>query len=208
MKYFLDQEFIEGFHKPFLGKKRHYIDLVSIGIVCEDGREYEALSSEYNYGNASPWVIENVLFPTFRHYVTANHMLTPDEELFSVVSFHKDFGKKNAKIAQEIIKFIGDDREPIFYGYYSDYDWVLFCSLFGTMMDLPEHFPMYCRDLKQMQDERQETIRKEMNSKGFIIKNPMNYPKQSNEHNAISDARWNKELYDFLNGEYFKSDNI
>lgn len=25
------------------------------------------------------------------------------------------------------------------------------------------------------------------------------YPKQTNEHNALADARWNYELYKFLN---------
>ena len=25
------------------------------------------------------------------------------------------------------------------------------------------------------------------------------YPKQTNEHNALADARWNKQLYNFLN---------
>ena len=50
MKYFLDTEFIEGFHKPLFGKKRHFIDLISIGIVCEDGREYYAVSNEFNSG--------------------------------------------------------------------------------------------------------------------------------------------------------------
>ena len=54
MKYFLDTEFIEGFHKPLFGKRRHFIDLISIGIVCEDGRTYSAISNEYKYkdGNA------------------------------------------------------------------------------------------------------------------------------------------------------------
>lgn len=37
MKYFFDTEFIED------GRT---IDLVSIGIVCEDGREYYAVSAE------------------------------------------------------------------------------------------------------------------------------------------------------------------
>ena len=35
MKYFFDTEFIEGFHKPLFGKRRHHIDLISIGIVDE-----------------------------------------------------------------------------------------------------------------------------------------------------------------------------
>jgi len=25
------------------------------------------------------------------------------------------------------------------------------------------------------------------------------YPKQTNEHNALLDAKWNKQLYEFLN---------
>ena len=56
MKYFLDTEFIEGFHKPFFGKRRHFIDLISIGIVCEDGRQFYAISNEYKYSDADKWV--------------------------------------------------------------------------------------------------------------------------------------------------------
>ena len=40
MKYFIDTEFIERFHKPLFGKARHVIDLISIGIYCEDGRSF------------------------------------------------------------------------------------------------------------------------------------------------------------------------
>ena len=61
MKYFIDTEFIEGFHKPMSGKRRHFIDLISIGIIAEDGREYYAISKEYNYDDASNWVKENVI---------------------------------------------------------------------------------------------------------------------------------------------------
>ncbi len=27
----------------------------------------------------------------------------------------------------------------------------------------------------------------------------LKYSKQTNEHNALNDAKWNKELYEFLN---------
>lgn len=40
MKYFLDTEFHEGFNKPLFGKNRHFIDLISIGIVSSDNRKY------------------------------------------------------------------------------------------------------------------------------------------------------------------------
>ena len=91
-----------------------------------------------------------------------------------------------------------------FYGYYSDYDWVVFCWLFGRMIDLPEGFPMYCIDLKQELDNKADRLRlpnTELSKEQMIetIKGTANYPKQTNEHNALSDARWNYELYKFLN---------
>lgn len=69
---------------------------------------------------------------------------------------------------------------------------------------------MYCIDLKQILDEKQNSKpniqRVSWNNQGdktieecFLIKNDPNYPKQTNEHNALSDARWNFELYKFLN---------
>lgn len=44
MKYYIDTEFIEGFYEDRAGKERHSIDLISIGIVCENGRMYSAIS--------------------------------------------------------------------------------------------------------------------------------------------------------------------
>jgi len=64
-KYFLDTEFIESFHKPLFGKKRHFIDLISIGLYCEDGRTFYKLSSEYDYKDADEWVQKNVILPAY-----------------------------------------------------------------------------------------------------------------------------------------------
>ena len=51
MKYFLDTEFIESVRT---------IDLISIGIVCEDGREFYAESWAIPWDKASGWVLDNV----------------------------------------------------------------------------------------------------------------------------------------------------
>lgn len=220
MKYFIDTEFIEGFHKPLFGKKRHFIDLISIGIVAEDGREYYAISNEYKYKDADEWVQKNVIIPMYIDVVHGD-----DRNRFTAANFQKFYGKSNKQIATEIMLFVwadawnewmggsdeffergkkhGWNTEPIeFYGYYADYDWVLLCSLFGRMIDLPEGFPMYCRDLKQMFDEAvfkyclQEQHLIEAAEKK--LKLLPNYPKQTNEHNALADAKWNYELYKFL----------
>lgn len=233
MKYFLDQEFIERFHKSWFDKKlRHVIDLISIGIVAEDGREYQAISREYKYKDASDWVKQNVILPLYLRTVhgdARNH--------WDVHNFHIHYGKSNKQIAQEIFRFVNpimgefydplpvdfgyiskhnckefDDgmggkyvrAQPDLYGYYADYDWVLLCSLFGTMMQLPEGFPMYCIDLKQMLDGKVRAKYKPGDSKENFekalehMKLHPDYPKQSNEHDAISDAKWNRDLYNFL----------
>lgn len=150
MRYFLDTEFIEY---------PSTIDLISVGIVAEDGREFYAISSEFDESKASDWVEENVIA-------------------------HLD-GPRDTRegIRTGILHFIGDDPKPEFWGYYADYDWVVFCWLFGTMMSLPKHFPKYCRDLKQLLD---------------MHGNPKIEIKPDNAHHALSDARWNKRVYQWM----------
>jgi len=218
MKYFLDTEFIEGFHKPLFGKRRHFIDLISIGIVAEDGREYYAISSEYDYHKADNWVKDNVI-----HKLYCQTIHGDNRNRFRADRFHKTFGKTNKQIAQEVFEFCTQDEITLekakyyditykycdieFYAYYADYDWVVFCSLFGRMIDLPNGFPMYCKDLKQELDNYVSKVRMlKINTMDIsheyqldIIKTDPNYPKQENEHSAIDDAKWNMELFNFLN---------
>ena len=51
VKYWIDTEFIA---RPYT------IDLISIGLVAEDGGEFYAESSEVDWSRASPWTLENV----------------------------------------------------------------------------------------------------------------------------------------------------
>lgn len=74
--------------------------------------------------------------------------------------------------------------KPEFWGYFCDYDWVAFCQLFGTMVQLPKGFPMYCRDIKQWCD---------------ALGNPRLPEQGKNEHSALLDAQWNKQSWQFLN---------
>lgn len=215
MKYFIDTEFIEGFKKPLFGKKRHFIDLISIGIVAEDGREFYAVSKEFNPRDADKWVTDNVLTPLELEFYKneSAYAKTYHSESLILKNFLKWRGKSNKQIANAILTFIhpetfkkfkGSEQEFYsrakeygwgekieFYGYYADYDWVLFCSLFGRMVDLPKDFPMHCIDLKQSFDDAFPIYQKD-------IKECIDYPKQTNEHNALADAKWNKELYHFI----------
>src|SRR3990167_7051314 len=83
MKFFIDTEFIEGTQKTFWGgQSKPTIDLISIGIVAEDGRSYYAISKDFNLKEAwdrwqlkqkhqyeyplpEYWLRNNVLKPIF-----------------------------------------------------------------------------------------------------------------------------------------------
>lgn len=118
MRYFIDSEFIESSKS---------IDLISIGIVREDGKYYYAVSKEFNLSKACDWVKAHVV----------PQLLPPRCR------------KSRAVIKQELLDFLSEDPSPEFWADYASYDWVVFCKLFGTMMDLPERFPMFCRDIQQ-----------------------------------------------------------
>lgn len=255
MKYFIDTEFLEGKQdKTILGIKygetKPTIDLISIGIVAEDGREYYAVSKDFNLkeawnrfdieiirnsgdmrnrlGDTSErkvyWLRDNVLKSVY--YDLAEKQLDEKDIVDGIFSRNHlkelivKYGKTNEQIAVEIKHFCrplidkvnyvnGKSKitkwdKPEFYGYYSDYDWVVFCQLFGKMIDLPTGFPMYCVDLKQ---EEQRIVKESWDKvKDSIwghegisnIKYVKGYPLQSNEHHALEDARWNKKYYEFL----------
>ncbi len=96
--------------------------------------------------------------------------------------------KSIKQIKQEIIDFVGNEK-PEFWGYFCDYDWVVFCWIFGKMIELPDNFPKYCLDLKQ--EMFMLNLDKEWKRK--------NCPDPEGEHNALIDARWNRQLHTAIN---------
>ena len=182
MKYFLDTEFIESL-RNVNGKSLHVVELISIGIVCEDGRELYAISNEFDHTEANEFVRENVLSLEFnKHYVDRGNY---DLNCMQLKTNH---GMPISAIKRKIINFMQpeQDKNLQVYGYFADYDWVVFASIFGTMMDLPKGMPFFCMDLKQMMQERG------LNSEW----KRENCPDPVGEHHALVDAMWNKDLYE------------
>jgi len=185
MRYFVDSEFIED------GKT---IDLISLGIVAEDGREYYVQSTEVDYGKASSWVWENVI---------TNLVPCPDRpftEAFVDKMQHSngrcrtDCPWDTREHIRNVLLDFCDPKihgKPEFWGYYADYDWVVLCQLFGKMMDLPEGWPMYMLDLKQL---------------CMSLGNPRLAKQTQNEHNALADAKWVKGQYARLKSKVEDSD--
>ena len=190
MKYFFDTEFKE---QPYT------IDLISIGITSEKGDEYYAISKDFNLDEIweDEWLNKNVL----KTIHTDLSLMVTDQSKDLWKSFSKEslqnllewFGKTNKEIGEGIKAFVYEiDKNSIeFYAYFADYDWVVFCWLFGRMIDLPKGFPMYCKDLKQILDDNglsTEWVKKYV-------------PESKNAHNAIVDARWDLKLFNKIKKE-------
>lgn len=190
MRFYLDSEFIED---------GHTIDLISIGIVAEDGREYYALNAYCDHTKADGWVKENVL-KLLPLQPVKDAGMSPD-----AYQKMKSQGWRSPEvIAAEVAVFMGatfdevdylDPRsgsgmslkdgseQPEIWADYGSYDWVVLCQLWGKMIDLPNGFPMYINDIQQ---ERRRLGGVEL-------------PKQVGSlHNALEDARYVKSCVEHL----------
>lgn len=191
--YYLDTEFHEYKKNILTTEVDYYVDtieLISIGIVSEYSETYYAICNEFDIQEAwdNEWLRTNVLKPIFDETCIGDK----DFDFNTTKELILTYGKSKADIAKEIIEFVGE--LPIFYAYYADYDWVVFCWLFGTMINLPAGFPMYCRDLNQTMDE----LAVQISGGRSALKKDYRFPTKENEHNALEDAKWNKHLHTFL----------
>jgi hypothetical protein len=187
MRYWFDTEFIEN------GRT---IDLISHELFRSDGREYYAVSTQFNQGElfANPWLMANV-FPSLPFVKYKDCCDDPTHNY--IANTNDSAWKDREEIAQDIIEFCGAERygKPEFWAYYADYDWVALCQLFGRMIDLPKGWPMYCRDIKQWADEI-EVVKRELGEEPTY---KLRLPEQGGgEHNALADARWNRTAWDYL----------
>lgn len=126
MRYFYDCEFIED---------GHTIDLVSIGVVAEDGREFYAVSTEFDPERAGKWVRKNVL---------------P-----KLPQSSSPLWKSRARIRDDLLTFLipRPGIVPELWAWVAAYDHVALCQLWGPMTALPQSLPRFTRELKQFWEE-------------------------------------------------------
>jgi len=127
-RYFYDCEFIED------GRT---IDLVSIGVVDEHGREFYAISTEFDPAPAVPWVRRNVL----------DRLPSPGHPAW----------RSRERIRDELYQFLIEPlqgQEMELWAWYASYDHVVLAQLWGRMPDLPREIPRFTKDLRQLWDDR------------------------------------------------------
>jgi hypothetical protein len=174
MDVYYDAEFLED------GKT---IDLISIGLVREDGREYYAVNRQMPVRRIRkhPWLMANVV-PSLPRPHGQWIFDMPKSWLFNYADVSV---KPRRQIASEVREFILATPDPQLWAWYGAYDHVALAQLFGRMIDLPDGIPMWTNDLKQ------ECQR---------LGNPEVPEQESGEHNALADARHNRAIAKFLAG--------
>ena len=130
MRFFYDCEFIED---------GRVVDLVSIGVVDEFGREFYAVSTEFDDTKAIPWVRRNVL----------DKLPSPSDKAW----------RSRERIRDDLYAFLmepirGRDEQIELWAWFAAYDHVALAQLWGAMPALPREIPRFTKDLRQLWDDR------------------------------------------------------
>lgn len=172
MRVFYDVEFVErGPQLP--------IQPISLGFVAEDDRELYVINEEcLSNVLRHPWLSINVApsLPILNDQRSDAHFVTswdPEHSEYKHV-YALDF------LVQEVYKFLIEVPDLELWAYYSAYDHVVLCQLFGSMADLPPGIPMWSHELQQVI---------EMDNS---VKLPSSPPIA---HHALWDARWNRDAF-------------
>lgn len=151
--YFLDTEFNDS---------PQGLQLISIGITDEHGNDYYAVTNEFTSETCNEWVKQNIL-PKLGDKKNWKSKLLIRDELIEY------FNRTNYEGSRITI-----------YGWYCSHDWLLFCNLFGGLINLPYKVNQASMDIRQICS---------------FLALPINTAQPKDAHNALVDARWTRDLY-------------
>lgn len=179
MRIFYDTEFLED------GRT---IDLISIGMVAEDGRELYAVNEAienaplYDRIRGNQWLMENVVphLPLRKSNGHGRHSgLSGPYRGYFFLDQGDNTIMPMRMIRNQVREFIQATPDAELWAWYAAYDHVALAQLFGPMIKLPDGIPMWTNDL------RQEAHR---------LGNPALPEQEEGEHNALADARHNHAM--------------
>jgi hypothetical protein len=154
MRIFYDTEFLED---------GETIELISIGMVAEDGREMYLCNRDFRWTRLAgrswrggwtihePWLVDNVVphLPRLSgdarlHYATSGPL-----GMLDLRNMQGAYYQPRATIAARVKEFVQATPDVELWADYGAYDHVVLCQLYGKMIDLPDGFPMWTHDFQQ-----------------------------------------------------------
>jgi len=187
---FYDTEFLED------GKT---IELISIGLVTDDGQAYYAVNSDCPWDRIlrHDWLVRNVVphlpltpesQPALESYLNSQTNATRTALASIQLDPARTAVKPHRSIANEVRDFLwaaahtGQGNLEL-WAWYGAYDHVALAQLWGPMIDLPDGVPMWTNDLRQ---------------ESYRLGNPEMPAQEGTEHNALEDARYNRVMAQYL----------
>lgn len=184
MRIFYDCEFLDD---------GNTIDLISIGMVADNGREYYAVQADAPWERIkkNDWLVRNVLpsLPLSDRSALERYLAHPENSRplpsirFVAIDVTSTVVKPRQVIANEVRDFVRGVPDPELWAYYAAYDHVALAQLWGPMPALPLGIPMWTNDLKQ------EAARLRVS-----VDDLPELTQPEDEHNALADARFNRRL--------------
>jgi hypothetical protein len=194
-------------------------ELISIGMVAEDGRTLYFVNGEAPWHEISKqsWIMEHVVVPHLPMRQSKEWRWTPGRTWFPDLD-HPTVKPSKDSIAVEVEQFLNvtreDDegRDPELWAYYSATDHVVGYQLFGSMIEASrDHgWPMRTSCLKQEEVQLERRMRQQL-SPGPIFPNALGdgptfatvwadfqerrpVQRSETEHHALADAKHDMAL--------------
>lgn len=173
MRIFLDTEFT-GLHQN--------TTLISIGLISESDRTFYAEFNDYDASQLNDWLYEHVMpYLQFREVHTA----TPE------LNFEHHAMKASRKVVAEALsKWLGRFDAVEIWADCPAYDWVLFGTLFGGALNIPDFIFWNAFDMATLLNWC--GIDPDIDRKAFVGMSEMKL------HHALDDAKLTKACYEKL----------
>jgi hypothetical protein len=160
--YFIDTEFID---------LEREIELISLGVVAADGREFYAVSTEFDASRANEFV-KTVVIPLLE---------PPGDPVWM----------SRARMKDELVKFIGDDVPRFWSWAGAPWDWLAMAQLFPVEERVPDGWRYTAYDVSQLAEDKGFRV---------SPVDPGLPQAPAKVHHALADARWARKLYEALGG--------
>lgn len=218
MNYFMDCEFLLRSRDVTLFgirlyRRRNIIQVISVGIVCDDGREYHAICRDFDLRTAwdRPDERLNVLRPLWRDL--------PNQERFTYRGIKRiisRYGKSREQINEEVKEFInfkGEGSVQVFYTSKAMMREKVPLSCIFESIVYGRSFEVLYNDINQLLELRAMELSGEdmtrLSGRSFcdaeydlgyklrVLNWLPSFPKYISSITAIERAKWSKSLYDF-----------
>ena len=181
------------FDTEFCGLKKD-TQLISIGLISEDGKEFYGEFTSINTELLDDWIIENVLMNTAKYGEVNETDIVINES-----DYH--FGTRE-EIQEELKNWLSQYEEVQLISDVCHYDMVLFIDIFGSAFDLPDNVSPVCYDINQDIASYYEESQKDAfdrNREDILEEHGITIVGQ--KHNSLYDARVIQQIYNILNEE-------